>query len=460
MTAREIPSEDGFALPSVLMLVTILMLVAFSLMSLQYFRRELTMRQISRTKAEYAAQSGVASILQGVSSCEEILLVAGSAPRTFAYDDGSMANVRVLPWGLSAIALSEGTHLRSHAFRRALLSARPSTAFSCALVLGTRNHQLVLTGRTQIRGDVSLPSGGVTLGTLKDYPTPLRLPIDGKVVQAGPVFFPEPDRQYLQKIRERLEGILTADPALLAGFQRLSPGNDTSLCKMLATAPDTLMLCLLNGSFFLSGQIERLHYPLVIAVDGEATIDASARIAGPVAIIASGAVNLSLRSESDGLLIYSRKRIRIHPGVRASGQFISPEIRVDSGGTLLYPSLLAVLPRETAAGDSCNLTLSSRSLVEGFACVLADSSRGSDKSCLILEPSSSLAGAAYSNSFMTMDGNVTGSVLSQDFTFVHPPTLYRGWIRGGTIDRQRLPDGFLTPPVFGGKISLDVLTWL
>jgi hypothetical protein len=442
------------------MLVTILMLVALSLLTLQYLRRELTLREISRTKAEYAAQSGVASLLEEISSCDELLRVLGAPQKNFSYDDGSVARVKLIPWGLSAIALSEGICGRSHALRRALFSARPPRAFRCALVLGSRTHQLVLTGRTWITGDVALSSGGVTVGTLKDYPTPLRLPVDGKVLQESSASFPEPERGYLQAVREHLEGVLMASPSASSGFQRFNPRNDTSLCRNLAASPDTLALCMLSGSLLLAGQIERRNWPLFIAVDGDVTITPSSRLAGPVAILATGGITFDMKEEADGMMLYSRRSIWIRSGVRASGQFIAPGIRVDSGAALHYPTLLTVLPHHASAGDSCHLHISSYSSVEGFAGVLSDSVEAESESCLIMDPSATLSGAAYSNTFMTMDGNVTGSVLANDFTFVRPPTLYRGWIRGGVINRRARPEGFLVPPVFQGALTMDVLTWL
>jgi len=217
---------------------------------------------------------------------------------------------------------------------------------------------------------------------------------------------------------------------------------------------------MLSGSLLLTGQIERRNWPLFVAVDGDVTIDPSSRIAGPVAILATGAITFNMKDEADGLMLYSRKSIWIRSGVRASGQFIAPGIRVDSGAALHYPALLAVLPHHASGGDSCNLHISSYSSVEGFAGVLSDSVETQGESCFIMGPSATLTGAAYSNAFMTMDGDVTGSVLANDFTFVHPPTLYRGWIRGGVINRRTRPEGFLVPPVFQGTLAMDVLTWL
>ena len=58
-----ISSEGGFALPSILMLVTILSLFSATVLSFQYFDRLIAIREVSKVKAEYASESGIAAAL-------------------------------------------------------------------------------------------------------------------------------------------------------------------------------------------------------------------------------------------------------------------------------------------------------------------------------------------------------------------------------------------------------------
>jgi type II secretory pathway component PulK len=53
--------EKGFALPSVLFLVTILSLLAASVIMLHYFLRQTSLIEVAKVKAEYAAENGIAN---------------------------------------------------------------------------------------------------------------------------------------------------------------------------------------------------------------------------------------------------------------------------------------------------------------------------------------------------------------------------------------------------------------
>jgi Tfp pilus assembly protein PilX len=60
--------ERGFALPSVLFLVTILSLLAASIITLHYFLRQTSLIEVAKVKAEYAAESGIANAISQLKS--------------------------------------------------------------------------------------------------------------------------------------------------------------------------------------------------------------------------------------------------------------------------------------------------------------------------------------------------------------------------------------------------------
>src|SRR5690349_13724355 len=101
------PLEGGFVLPSVLLLITILSLVAISVMRLQLVRREMGLAAIARVKCEYAAESGIARAIGEIRSEVEFSGLVTGFSKTFAFDDGSTASVELRPWGVYLLARGE-----------------------------------------------------------------------------------------------------------------------------------------------------------------------------------------------------------------------------------------------------------------------------------------------------------------------------------------------------------------
>ena len=180
---RSFRSESGYALPSVLLLVTLLTLVAFSVLSLQYLRRQQALLEIARVRSEYAAQSGVARTLAALKSQTLVNEAMAGAAERYEFDDGSSSTVLVDSWGLYLLVKSEGAFRAVKSTRVALAGAKPLACFDNALLLGNTEHQLVVTGTASITGDVVVGQRGVSTGTLPGTPTPSRLPITGKVTR-------------------------------------------------------------------------------------------------------------------------------------------------------------------------------------------------------------------------------------------------------------------------------------
>src|SRR5438045_1743119 len=93
-----IRSERGFALPSILLLVTILSLIAASIIGLQYFMKQIVLTDIGKIKAAYAAESGIARALNSYRSPQSPL--SPTPFNHFKFEDGSEAQTQLQPWGM------------------------------------------------------------------------------------------------------------------------------------------------------------------------------------------------------------------------------------------------------------------------------------------------------------------------------------------------------------------------
>ena len=147
--------QRGFALPSILMLVTLLTLVALSVLLLQHIRYLQAVTEVARVKADFAAQSGVAR-----AAAEQSFREQGNLLR---FADSSSAFVRTLPWGLMKLAVVQGASGRIKSARMALLGAAPPPEYKSAICFGGASRQLIMTASTQIERCCGRSAKGLTV---------------------------------------------------------------------------------------------------------------------------------------------------------------------------------------------------------------------------------------------------------------------------------------------------------
>ena len=95
--------ECGYALPSVLFLITILSVVILSILALQYFQRQIIQTASAKVKADYAAQNGITKIFSEVKLNSDLPFVGQTITRSYDLSDGEKANVIIEWWGFYLI---------------------------------------------------------------------------------------------------------------------------------------------------------------------------------------------------------------------------------------------------------------------------------------------------------------------------------------------------------------------
>ena len=444
-------AEDGYALPSMLFLVTILTLVAFSVLLLDFLDRQIALREVSRVKAEYAAQSGVARLL-------EVLSLSATSPEPFvqtrySFEDGSSAVVRMQPWGVYRMVESDGLCHRLCRRRLACVAERPPEAFKQALVLGNTQHQLVLTGSSHIIGDISIGAAGATIGSLYGYSTPVSLPLHGQV-NGGSLGrqVPHVDREAVREIRRYYENLLAHRPPPEARVVTLASGE--TICSVA----DSVDIVYASGRLnFQKDSVFHRGRPLVvIAPPGTISLSGGMRFEGPLAIVSEDSLYVGPGITLSHLVLYSQKAITVEGAHLVSSQLLAPRVSIDSITVASYPSALISLTPSGPTLARQKIRLQGGSTFEGF--ISLDSPFGDD--VVTVESNAHVTGAIYATARVTLDGRVDGSVVASDLYFYEAPTTYLGWVRSGIIDRTRLPDGFLAPPLFLGTRSNDILGWL
>jgi hypothetical protein len=222
--------------------------------------------------------------------------------------------------------------------------------------------------------------------------------------------------------------------------------------------PDSVGLVECPAGVVIVGSLRRQGAPLYIVVRGPATIRAD--LAGPAAICASDSILVETEALLLHSLIYSRRRLDLKAVNQSTAQFIAPRIYVGQHCRLSYPSALVSFSRPTGRPEFQFISLGAGAHVEGTVLLVGGDASDPARSLIDVDGSAKIIGSICTNRYVTLDGELRGSLITYDLYFNQPPTTYLGWIRTGRIDRSALPDGFLVPPSMTDKGKLEILAWM
>jgi hypothetical protein len=441
---RRASGEEGFALPSVLMLMLILTLLAMSVLLMQHLRRMQAVMDVARVRADLAAQSGIARALSEPSS--------GRGNQTYEFADSSVAVVRIRPWGLITLAKSEGRASRARASRTALLGSTPPACYRYALTFGNPSRQLILTGSATITGNLALGPMGATVGTLPGERQPRHLPVTGSVHRGAPSFLPPFESRTMDAAFSVFDKFL--------GGQLPESGSDSRAVHTedLNALADSVETARMQGNIHITQRLIRREHPLEVYVQGNLDIGRGAAIEGLVAFYVTGSARVSSGARCENVVLMCGGPATIDSGVVMRGQVIAPSITVGPDAKLMYPSVLC--SREvTGVRSARKIELSRHSRTEGMVILLRGRGGNASKDIVTVGREATVFGAIHAEGTMTLDGRVEGTALFEDLFFYQAPTSYHGWMRSGRIDRSALPEGFAVPPALSPGKG-EVMLWL
>jgi hypothetical protein len=449
-------SEEGFALPSVLFLVTILSLVILSIHTLKYLHRQSALLNVARVKSDYAAQNAIDQALIEMNSID-LPKCGEEIKREYDFGVQGSATIRMQRWGVYSVFIPNGRIGRISSERVALIASHPSKQFENALVFANSQHQLVLTGTTNIKGDVVTGQSGVTVGTLRDMQTPRIVPIEGKIKKdASPSLSLVKWKKLVVDLNSVMDG---ENPAGVDSDEVIRLQSNTSVQLDSSIVTERVRYIFVDGDLSIKGRIIRCTLPLSIIVRGNVEFRQDASILGLVAVFSKKPIIIPSNISIESAILFSQDSIQVGENARICAQLFAHSICIETSATLSYPSVIISFPSKDPKNNKQAILLANGSKIEGIVALLSVLS-DQQQSIVNIQSGAKVIGAVISENTMTLDGSVDGIVITKDFYFYESPTTYLGWIRTGHIDRMALPVSFLIPPGFADSDKLDVLDWL
>jgi hypothetical protein len=446
--------DGGYAMVSVLFLVTILSILSALILNVQMFRHEAASKSVNDVKAIYAANNGIENILALPTPPE-----FGDSTFTSDFPDSSSATVTVFQWGLFEGAVSKGRSNHCTQTRSALVAGFLSVNDSSAFVLGNLEHGLVLAGGSEIVGNVVVGPRGVSTGSLRDEITPSKIPVQGKIrettVSTSLFGTPLIDRE------------VSLTKAFLSGRRPTRMAQDYSGKTLDTTGyvrlndiSDSIREIFSAGDLSLGGTIMKRGPPLDIVVAGYVRFLPGTSLIGPIAIYSKDSISVPPKVRLINCILSSPKSIDLQKGASVTAQLFSPVIRCSTNATANYPSLLVSVSLSDTGGVVQSINLESGSKIDGALILHGGVGITKDKAVVNVESGSLVTGEVYTDCYLTLDGKVNGLARAFDLYFYSSPTTYLGWLRNGVIDRELLPRGFLRPLGISAYENGAVIRWM
>ncbi|MEM1055066.1 MAG: hypothetical protein AAGI52_06030 [Bacteroidota bacterium] len=430
--ARE---DDGSAILTALVLATVSLTLAGSVLVYTVARERLVLRDGERLEAVYAAESGVHAALAALRAGD----LGVGEEGTFEVAPGWEAQVATRYRGGRVELASVVGGRWSEARVRMEAAREPPEEAHAAFAFGDTLSPVTLAGRATIRGPVLTGRRGLAARTLQGRP--FRGDVDGELVvrETGDPVPPVDTRAYdatLARLGRWLDALPEDPPSGLSPLLETHP----AVVEERVFQPDTRVLVAADRTTVREEDLEGANGPVVVLGAG------ALRIAGPLptgsTIAARGVLRVEGAARGQSLL-FSGERVEVDGPTMLEAEVVARRsVRIAGGARLVYPSsVYAAL--ET--GDESDQVVIEAGTVEGTVLVPETDLGGPAAVRLRMTEDARVVGAVVALSTAEVEGQIEGSLFAQRFRFFSSPATFVNWLRDATIDVRARPEGFVVP---------------
>ena len=445
-------AEEGSALITVLIIsviITILMGGIFGGIQLQ---RSFIQQDIHAQEALYKAEAGIYEYLATSPNLNRAPL--SSFP--FALRDSSEVQLRARVYG-------GFYHIRSTAFVHGksrsievLVGQKAPDVFKYAVAIGDSTSSLKVTGKTKIRGDIRAGRQGMQEDSFKGFP--FSGTIDGKVdIETSESLLPSFNLSSLNTQFDRIEKEFN-DP-----LYRYTRMDSVQVLRWMQNGAENVLRTSGNLYVINKEEKEQPNRPLTLIVEGNLTLNGSFKFEPYTRIIVSDTLLMGGSVEGKHLFVYAGKSLQVGGAMQASGQFLSRgPIRIRDNAYLEYPSLVYTEKEFGERENSNVIRIMGQATIDG-SIVYPIRARGINQASLKvkLDAGAKVRGGIFSLGQTELQGEVLGSVLTNQFYFYESPSAYINWLKDANIDITQRPAQYVVPIGFGApkEIQYQVLDW-
>lgn len=440
----KIYSEDGYALPSVLLISLLVSTLLFSLLSIIHFTVRGTSKLLEKKKLELACYSAVQMAL-----VDSILMFSDSSVVNF---DSFNVSLRSSQYGFWREMTASAKSIIDSVKVRYLIGIKESEDgyFSNALVISRPNLRATVVGNTKIRGDILGTSDQIIMGNIfgeppikKDYHKGnKKIDLNIKSQLIPEVVFESISEAFSNSQQEFVESDL----------QEINQSNINQFTEGVQYT--------FTGDIQFSGEIkskgkEQLKFKTVNKIE----FDEKTMINSLLSLYSDSLIVIKKNCKIDNVMLYSNGPIIIEEGsVFKNVQLFSKDSIHIKNSQFNYPSIICLSIDDTILAKQDNAIIIENSVINGSILLMTNTSGlSSNRTKIKIDSDSKVQGLVYSENNLELLGEVLGTVFTYNFWYYKEPTEYINWLINFKVDRDELDEWFLLPIALNNKGKYQIL---
>jgi hypothetical protein len=442
-----IQNEEGSALASVLIIIVIVSLFIGIVLSGIYLQNGFIQQDINEVKARYAAEAGIALFLSEFNYSA----VTRDTSLTITVDDSTQVTINARPFGgfldVESMAMIKGKEKKI----RVLAGAKKTDVFEHAVVLGDTSSVLMLTGSTQLKGDIL--SGQIGTRTTDFKGISFSGSLQGEQMQQSGPLLPNFDAGFIQNQKDVIKNSFQDGTfnSFASSFGGLRDSN--------AEAEDTLFF---DGNVSWSSR-DSISFPkdVTIAVNGSLTLNGNYYFGAFTKLLVTDTLRVGGSISGEHVLMYAGQSLQVGGGAQLSAQVLSGgEIILRDNAYLTYPSLVYTDQELSPDRQEVIIDIRGNAKIDGTVVYPVPTTNFTSGLFRVrVSDQAEVRGGIYTLGQTELEGTVLGSVLTQQFYFYESPSSYINWLKDAEVDFSGRPENYVVPLGFSEHPEYQMVDW-
>lgn len=424
-------NESGYVLPYLLvaiLLITTLVIVTFNLF---FIFNKYEIKKYNKKKLDLACYSAVQQFISGEfkeTKSQNIQIDSISVLLNCSY------------YGFYYRIQAEAKNRMDSSSFSYLLGAEIAEPFSNALVISKSNMDLIVTGKTKIKGDLLGTSPKVTKGFIPGIDRVGDEFLVGKIRKEEMI--------ETQLFNSNLWKKLTGKERWFYSGKDITLKGNVVLDGDFIAKTDSIKNIYVIGDLIVSGELQSKNKkPLTISVTGKTTFENGVKSRTDIQVFCDSTVTIE-NSDLENVIIYAKGKIELGNGTICKNVQLFSDKGIECNKVkLYYPSLLCLNSGEIKSPQRGKELKIYSSNINGTIMLLSSAfSSNTDKSKIVIESNTIVQGLVYSEKYVEINNSkIIGAIYTNGFYYYKEPSEYINWLVDQDIDRGKLDKKFLLP---------------
>ncbi len=440
----KIESEDGYALPSVMLISLLVITMLLSILSVIYFTNRGTSRLVEQQKLKLSCYSVVQMAL-----VDSNLLYSDSS--MIVYDNFNVL-LRTRQYGFWREITATSVGINDSVKLKSLIGIKGTEDgyFNNAIVISRPNLRATVVGNTEITGDILGTSDQIIMGNIFGEP---------------------PIKKDYHKGQKKIDASIKSQLIPDSLFENISKSFSNSNSIFVENRYSEVNLNNIDqfssgithnykSDFEISGTIKSKRKDEVrLKTEKSLRILENTLVKLPLVIYSDSMIVFEENCQIENMIIYSNGPIIINRGSTFRNvQFFSSDSIYIEGSQFNYPSIICLSTDDTISKNQNKAIIIESSIINGSVLLMTNTSGlNSNRTKIQIDSDSKVQGLVYSENNLELFGEIFGTIFTYNFWYYKEPTEYINWLINVKVNRVELNKWFLLPIAITSENNYQIL---